>query len=435
MNVPQPSNAITQRLHKISQLWEHFRSIPEARVCRWLVQPDEIKMVDAFLEITYQEDNPTADFFLPFYTELVYPEEYSGQLMAELNQAIAADKDNLAEQGIHITWVPEQIKEGKELTIANFLRQLALFAEQVPAAELIVAVLLPKMINRKFNKWLEQTAGLQIPANIRLLILDQVGAEVLTKATEKFPERILTTALNLDMPDAMRQLASAGNPADPGVKFRKAFLDLSQAAANKNLAEIQRLEVNPLVIAREQGWVPMEIAVHSLVASAYIGLTQLPNALQRYDQAYGLAKKAHAAGEKVGLTLAVQCLFNKGSVLIARKAFPEAVKAFALAATHAQEANDNFQVMEAKRMQGYCLEKNRGWEEAFRVEKEALAAAELLDENIRLNSTLPYLGQALLNLAYQMGYKNQYLELEEKLNVLAGPGWQNQLQTTKAAVV
>jgi tetratricopeptide (TPR) repeat protein len=435
MNASPTPNAITQRLEKLSLLWEQFRSLPEARICRWLVHPDEVKMVDAFLESTYLEDNPTTDFFLPFYTEFVYPEDYSGQLLKELNQSIEADKDNLAEQGINLTWAPEQTKEGQELTTAHFLHQLALFAEQVPAAELVVAVLLPKTVNRKFGKWLYETTKLNIPANIRLLVLDQVGAEVLTKAAEKSPDRIITTALSLNMPDAMRQLASAGNPADPGVKFRKAFLDLSQAAANKNLSEIQRLEVIPLVIAREQGWVPMEIAVHSLVASAYIGLNQLPNALQRYDQAYGLAKKAHAAGEKVGLTLAVQCLFNKGSVLIAQKAFPEAIKTFALAATHAQEANDNFQVMEAKRMQGYCLEKSSEWEEAFRIEKEALATAALLDENIRLNSTLPYLGQALLNLAYQMGYKTQYLELEEKLNALAGPGWQNKLQTTKAAVV
>lgn len=435
MNTPQPSNAITQRLAKLSQLWEHFRSMPEARVCRWLIQPDEKNMVDAFLETTYQEDNSATDFFLPFYTGFDHPEDYSGQLVEELNQSIEADKDNLAEQGIHLTWAAEQPKEGQELTTANFLRQLELFAEQVPAAELIVAVLLPIAANRKFGKWIYQTAKLSIPANLRLLVLDQVGEEVLMKAAGKLPARIHSYQLDLDMPDAMRQLASTGDPADPGVKFRKAYLELSQAAANKNLAEVQRLEVSPLVIAREQGWVPMEIAVHSLVASAYIGLNQLSNALQRYDQAYGLAKKARAAGEGVGLTLAVQCLFNKGSVFIVQKAFKEAASAFALAATHAQEANDNFQVMEAKRMHGYCLEKCSQWEEAFRVEKEALAAAELLDENSRLNSTLPYLGQALLDLAYQMGYKAEYLQLEDKLNALAGPSWQSKLLTAKAVAV
>jgi tetratricopeptide (TPR) repeat protein len=435
MNVSESPNAITQRLHKIAQLWQDFRSVPEARVCRWLIQADEKKMVDAFLETTYLESNPVTDFFLPFYTAFTHPESYSMQLVKELGQAVAADKETLGAEGLPVSWAAEQPEEGQALKPAYFLRQLQLFAEQAPAADLLVAVLLPVAANPKFSKWINGIVKSGIPSNLRLLIVEQVGEELLATAAGKFPDQVLDAELRLDMPDAMRQLAAAGNPADPGVQFRKAFLELSQAAATRKLSEIKRLEISPLAIARQQGWAPLEIAVHSLVASAYIGLNRLPEALQRYEQGYNLSQKVPLAGQRLGLTLAVQCLFNKGSVLIARKAFPEAATTFAQAAAHALEVSDHFQIMEAKRMQGHCLEKCSKWEEAFRVEQEALVSAERLEQQVRLNSTLPYLGRALLDLAYQLGHKTRYLELADKLTALAGAGWQSKLQTVKAPAV
>ena len=434
MNASETSNPITQRLDKIYQLWQRFRAVPEARICRWLFQADEKKMVEAFLETTYQKNNPAVDFFLPFYTPYTKPESYAEVLLAELNQAVAADTEGLAAEGITLTWSPKPANvAGSPEDI--FLQQLQILAQQLPAPEMVVAVLMPTNVTKSFGKWLYRFSRLSIPANIRLLVVDAVEEEILAKATGKAPEQILTYSLDLDMSGAMRQLAAVGNPADPGVKFRKAFLELSQAAASRNLAEVKRLEVSPLVIAREQGWVPMEIAVHSLIAAAYIGLNRLPEALNRYQQAYGLAQKAFGGGEAVGLTLAVQACLNQGSVQIAQKKFREAAAAYALAAEHAQAAGDNFQVMEAKRLQGYCLEKCSDWEVAYIVEKEALAAATLLDEQLRHNSTLPYLGQALLELAYRVGYKEEYLKLEEKMDALAGPDWRSKVKTAKIPAV
>ncbi len=419
----------------MEELWEQFRELPDALVCRWLIRSDEKKMVEAFLETSYQEENPCPDFFLPFYSEFVQPEEYTNQLVQELHQLVKADQEELAKEGITISWETNQADEEQERKAGYFLKLLEQLAAQVPGAELVVPVLFPVSASRKLNKWVTELLENPMPVNLRILIIEYQHEELLTKVAEKFPDQVITSVLNLDMPEAMRQLASVGNPADPGVKFRKAFLELSQAAANKNLSEVQRLETVPLLLAREQGWVTMEVAVHSLVATAYIGLNQFPKALQRYELGYTLAKKAHAAGDPVGLILAVQSLFNKGSVLIGQKEFPTAAKTYALAADLASQLGDHFQKMEAKRMQGYCLEKCSLWEEAFKAEKEALAAAELLEENIRLNSTLPYLGKALLDLAYQMGYKTQYLALEEKLNALAGPNWQSKVPTSKVHVV
>jgi tetratricopeptide (TPR) repeat protein len=240
-----------------------------------------------------------------------------------------------------------------------------------------------------------------------------------------------TQVLDLDVPGAMRQLAAAGNPADPGVKFRRAFLELAQAASGQPLATVQRLEALPLSIAREQGWTAMQIAVHSLVASACIGLGRLPDALGRYQQGLDLAKAARAGGDATAAKLAVQLLSNQGAVYIALKNYREGARAFGEGAGLAEAAGDPFQVMEARRMQGFCLEKDGDWAEALRVEREGLAAAEKLDEGLRHHSTLPYLAESLLALVYRAGDKEEYFRTEAKINVLAGPGWRDKLQPPK----
>jgi hypothetical protein len=431
------ANPITQRIDAMVHLWERFREQPEARVCRWVIAPDEKQMVDAFLETSYLEQNPLPDLFLPFYTPFTDSADYARGLMEELRANLENDQKALEEAGIQISWRPAQQKEEEEADAAWFLRNLNRLAEQYPLPEegYLVAVLLPPVAEKPYGKWLLKAVRAGIPARLRLLVLDQASAETLAVFAAKSPLQVHSTTLDLDMPTAMRQLASVGNPADPGVKFRKAFLNLAQAASAKDLAAVQRLEVLPLAIAREQGWAPMEIAVHGLVASAYIGLNQLPEAVGRYDLGLQLAQKAYATGDKSALTLAVQALSCKGSVHLSQKAYEDAANAFAAAAPLAQEAGDFFQVMEAKRMHGYCLEKSGELAAAFEVEEEGLMAAAKVEESIRQNSTLPYLGQSLLELAYRLGYKDQYAEIEEKMTTLAGPDWPNKLPKAKAAAV
>lgn len=430
------ANPITQRIDTMINLWQKFRDQPEARVCRWVITPDEKQMMEAFLETTYQVQNPLPDLFFPFYTPFANLPGYSNALVAELHQNLESDREALEAAGIQISWQPEPTGEGEE-DEAYFLRNLSQFASQypLPQAGVLVAVLMPAGMGKQYGKWLVKAVRAGIPNNLRLLVLDQAGAEVLGVFADKFPKKVISSCLDLDMPNAIRQLASAGNPADPGVKFRKAFLDLAQAASSKDLAAVQRLEIAPLSIAREQGWAPMEIAVHSLVASAYIGLNKLPEAVGHYDLALQLAKKAYSTGEKSALTLAIQCLSNKGSVLISGKSYSEAANAFGSAAALAQEAGDQFQVMEAKRMHGFCLEKSGDPASAFQVEKEGLAAAEQIDESLRKNSTLPYLGQSLLELAYRLGYKDAYAAIEKQMTTLAGPDWQDKLPKAKATAV
>ena len=432
MNALEAANPIARRIDQMTLWWAHFRSVPEARVCQWIIDPDEKAMIGAFLEATLRDEDQTDDFFLPFYTGFTAPAQYSRQLVEELGNNLNSDREAMEAEGLRVDWQPEPFEPGQDGGVKYFLRHCQRFAQQCPAAQRLVAVLAPVVVTPQLATWLAEALRAGIPANLRLLVISQAGEELPEGMASRFPGQLLTQRLNLDMPEAVRQLATAGDPTDPGVKFRKAFLEVAQAASDNDLPKVKRLETLPLAIARQHGWLPMEIAVHGLVAAACIGADQLPEALQRYERAFQVAQRAKAAGEKSAATLAIQCLLNQGSVGIGMQAYPAAAQAYANAAELAEEAGDYYQVMEAKRLRSYCLEQTGEWAGAFEVAQEALVAAERLEENIRHHSTLPYLGQSLLDLAYRMGEKRRHVEIEEKMKALAGANWQKRLNHSKA---
>jgi tetratricopeptide (TPR) repeat protein len=417
---PAPApNPIAQRLDKLTGLWNDFRALPKGRVCRWVIEPDERQMVEVFLEATYQAHHPVEDLLLPFYTPCTDPAAYSRQLVEELRKQVEADRPALAEAGIAVAWQPQPARSAHE-GAGHLLRNLQSFAGEVPDT-LLVAVLMPPETNEAFARWLREVLRTDIPARLRLLVLDPAATEPLAPVAAAFPGPLHSARPALDMPAAMQQLAAAGNPADPGVRFRQAFLALSQAASRPQWAEIQRLETLPLAIAREQGWMAMEVAVHCLVAAALIGLKRLPDALDRYERAFGLTSRA--AGDQNAAALGVQCLSSKGSVYLGAGLYPEAAQTFERAGVAAKAAGDPYQLMEALRMQGYCLDKSGQGPRALAVQLAALVAARGVDAQVR-RATLPYLGHSLLELAARYGKREDRPRIEQQMNALAGPGWQ-----------
>jgi hypothetical protein len=227
------------------------------------------------------------------------------------------------------------------------------------------------------------------------------------------------------MATAIIQMASAGDPANPGVKFRKAFVALSQAATKKDIPRFEQLAIEPLGIAREQGWKHLEVAVYALKASTLISVNNCKEALAVYEDARRIAQSAADQGDPTGQILALQMLLSKGSTGIAMQDFKLAAEQYRLAGDKAEEAADPFQLMEARRMQGYCQEQLRDKPAAWAAYHLSLDAGEKLDEAMRMNSTLPYVAKALLVLANTQAKKEEYFALESRLNTMLGTGWQD----------
>ena len=78
-------------------------------------------------------------------------------------------------------------------------------------------------------------------------------------------------------------------------------------------------------------------------------------------------------------------------------------------------------------MQGYCQEKMGFKQQALKTYAKAVTIAEKMSEEMRHNTMLPFIGQALLDLCENLAMKQEYLRVKEKMNHLLGKDWEKKL--------
>jgi tetratricopeptide (TPR) repeat protein len=423
-------NAITQRLDKLSALWQQFLVLPQAKVCRWFVEEDEMNMIDTFIGI---ESDESPHFIFELNSPITKAELYSRKLSEELSELIEGIRPDLQAEGFPINWYA-QYEHDRRNTALGFIQNINTlpYGFNIPKnpAEtegVFVFYLKPPILNKEFEIWLDDVLHVPIDGHIRFIIVERKDAAVLDKFSNKYTGIVHTIQPQLDMPAALRQLAAAGNPADPGVKYRKAFVELSQAAARLDIDAVNKLSVTPLSIATENNWMPMQVAVYALKGNTLLNVKRYNEALQVYEQAYHLAAASYAQGDEVGGILTVQLLFGKATVYISMKNFKEAAEIYHQAAQRCEVLKDYFQVMEARRMQGFSYQQMSKPYEAWDAYHLALNCAEQLDTMTLENSTFPYIGQALMDLAEKLGKKQDYFRIEETMKSYIGEKWKDKI--------
>ncbi len=429
MQSEAPKNAITLRLDKLLGQWAEFSQLPQARIGRWLVASDEPQMIDVFYETESTENGELPDLFLKFETPFTNVQQYGHDLFTTLRQMIDDDREAMREEGITLNFQPLPVDRNLPGTLL-FLNNLANLAGSIEDLEgKLVAFLSPDKNDniKQWKQWLIEAIELGIPANLRIMVVDAESQPVFDELAQQYPEHCITLQPNLDMASAMKQLASVGNPGDPSVQFRQAFLALTQAAGTGNLKEVQQLASKALNIAEKQNWLPMQVTVLATLGGTYLGAQQFDQAFDIYGKGLQVAKQAWEAGEPSGGKLAIQAYFSQGATMIAAKKYPDAAAVYEQAVPVAEKIPDYFNLMEAWRMAGYCHEVSKKYEQAWDCNHLALDAGEKLDEETRASSALPYVGQALQRLAKKMGRSKEQAAIFHRMADLVGENWQDKL--------
>jgi tetratricopeptide (TPR) repeat protein len=419
-------NAITQRLDKLSTLWQQFLSMPNARVCRWLIEEDENAMMDTFIGIQSEDGR---DFVFELNTPFTKSETYGQQLSDELSELIEGIRPALQAEGFLINWYSQHDYDRRNpaLGFVQNINALPYGFETLDEDVVFVFCIKPTTINKEYETWLMDAIEVRLDPRVRLLVIDRKDGIVLDKLAKKYTGIIHTIQPDLDMPAAIRQLAASGNPADPGVKFRKAFVELTQAAGKLNIDAVNKLAVLPLSIATENNWMPMQVAVQAVKGNTLLNVKRYNEALQVYDHAYHLAAAGYAQGDEVGGILTIQLLFAKATVFISMKNFKEAADTYNQAAQRSEALKDHFQMMEAHRMEGFSYQQMSKPYEAWDAYNLALLCAEQMDTMTLENSTFPYVGQALMDLAQKLGKKQEYFDIDNKMTDYIGKDWKDKI--------
>ncbi len=432
-------NPIERRLERLTEQWEEFTADADARLLRWLVARDELSMIDLFVRLQDEEASEIPDLFLRFEEPFPYsaggPITYGRRLAELLEKQVDESRPELEEDQTAADWkAPEPRADTNDVALLRRVCE-SFQAHYSELVEHLVLVLVPSEITdlETWQRWLLYFLRCELPEPVRVMVIDLAEAPQLEWLCGNEPERIRTVEPELDMANAPQEVAEEAGGEGPGVDFRHHLLALNKAAGQGDLAAVGKHREAALEIAGRERWWQMQLMVRMSAGTAYLNAGESRSALEDYRAADEVAAAAAEDGQPEGVKLRIQARFAIAATLVREGEFERAAEVYESVVPLTETAQEPLMLLESWRMASYCHEVSKKDAEAWRCGHQGLAAGELLDEDQRAASTLPYLGQGLLRLVErQWTYKRQEDELRRRLVELLGKGWEEKLDAETA---
>jgi tetratricopeptide (TPR) repeat protein len=460
----QTDNAITRRADQMQQMWRNFLENPTARTCYWVMEPEAMRMMDVFYEVNAGDAPNTPDLFFRLETPFEDISTYGSMLSAELSRAIEGEREALTDAQMTLNWHSKHGEDPSNRAI-GFLRNFFKLAHALDLEDaVVVAYFAPKAILRReeWERWCFNATQLDLPANLRLMFVEAKGSETLLKLAKQYPQRMIILRPELDMSGAMRELMSeTGNQTDKGTDFQKAFFELSQSIVQKNMDAMKTHAEKAIVLSRSMGYPHLEVGVLCATANGFLANNQPKIAITAYDEAFRVAQasknkplipqvpdfKVDESSGSIFDQLTIQVLFSKGGVFLSYRSpkYAEALSVYQQADALLEDIiaqklgsdkeNIDFEKggvlllhrVEALRLIGFCLEGLGQGQKALETYYRAVDWSEKWTLEIRQNSTLPFIGQAMMNICHKFAMKREFHAVLMKMNLLLGDGWDKKL--------
>ena len=335
-------------------------------------------------------------------------------------------REGIAGEGVAADWeCPEVLKEDGGISV--FVKTRASLRKYY---ESIMVHLVPVLTSHEvsnstdWQQWLGTLVQSKMSPNLRFMVIELDETRVLDELCEAHPERIVTVQPDLDMPGAHAELVRDVPGSGPGFTFRRLFIALTSAASIGNLAAAQQAADRALKVAVEQNWPQMQTVVHMALGSACLAKGDTAATLK----CYRCANQAIAGkDDPVAPKLDIQTRFAEGAVLVGEQEYEEAAEIYEQIAPLAEKQEDHFALLESRRMASYCRQQAGQFEQAWTEGQKALDTGAILDDETRGNSTLPYVGQCLLQLIEDRHVEAGEKEIRQRMVELVGEDWEEKL--------
>ncbi|MBK8566759.1 MAG: hypothetical protein IPN76_26360 [Saprospiraceae bacterium] len=430
MSITPKHNPVTRRIEQLRLHYKAFHSNEKAKLCCWLLETDERQVLDEFYNMECSAFGEIPDLIVRFETPFIKGKNFGQELVQELSDKVKGYKEELGEESVPINWTPQNYGGSDQEYLLKNLDAFGQSLEDLDDA--VVAFLQPVEIRSTtgLTAWLEEALLTSRAGNkVRFMIVDDADSPAFGGLANSLPEAVMVFKPELDMPQAMKEIASAaGGPNNPGVKFQHAFTDLSEAIGKSQFDKAEKIADTALGIAASNNWIHLQVAVHLAMGSGWVTGKNLPKAISNLDEAKKLADIATKEENPLGPPLAVNALFFKGSALVSAKDYQAAAAVYRAAVPASQTAKDIFKEMEAWRMSAFCAEQTSDWKDAYDYYEQALLVAEKLDDGIRQNSTVPFIGAAWIKINdREFGDVEKGDQVASKMITWLGEDWQQKI--------
>ncbi|PHN05117.1 hypothetical protein [Flavilitoribacter nigricans] len=459
-----PNIPIAQRYEQLVEHWKDFISRPDARTCIWLIEPEELQMIESFYRAEASVQGKTTDIFFRFSCPLKLIDDYGKDLVAELREQIHSYREEARNEALDIKWEPQPWNH-RNSSSKYFLDNFYWLAQDLNISSTLVAYLAPSEFVRPsiWEAWLIECLKIGIPANVRLMVTEVVddGKSKFKNLLKRYPTEVCVIQPELDMTGAMKEVAAAGDLSHPGVKFQMAFIDLTQMVGKGQMEKAEKQSVICLDLVKQiEDAQHLQVAVYFTLAAGWIGKRRYDRTLEAYDTACMVAENMYRTKQAMGLQLLTQALFAKASVFVSPDKSVNDYEAgyllYKKVTEVGEELPDNlieqlpenvpedlptanptkiYNLMEAWRMMGYCKMRLKEYDISNKCYEKALEFGGLLPFEQRQDSTLPYIGKALIDLNPELkGTYQDELKIRKKLTQIMGENWESKLVNNKSEV-
>ncbi|MEJ7736625.1 MAG: hypothetical protein WKF97_04290 [Chitinophagaceae bacterium] len=437
------SNPIQQRMEMLVEKWEDVREQPDVNVVRIHAQNNEKDMIEAFYTYLLGVDTENNDIPIIFNSIYHDDDQYAKALLDELADMIEtwniAGKDNIEVEMPHLDWQPDYKLIDHDNPVFLFVRNMNNLAVHLNLSDGVFLVPILRVSFTKPNaisRWLHLGVKAGIHPKVKIVVDDTVSNPFYERLVEKDAGSVATLIPDLDMDNAMHQVAAMGKPDDPGVQYRKAFVALVQSIEKRKEKEAEKHADTCIAIANKNleknpYWIGQVIAVNAALANDQVGYRNFKKAIEYSTRGVEAALKSKeiVADEFIYRKFIAQAVMLRASLFTVTKDWRSAVEDFTIAANHYTYTNDMMLAMEAYRMSGYANDKLGDNDAACKALAEAVAISRQIPEHIIKFTTFAGVIELLFQINNLKYISNQ--EVQDAAWFVYGDDWMTEIKNWK----
>ncbi|TXI13732.1 MAG: hypothetical protein E6Q66_08930 [Pedobacter sp.] len=287
-------NPIALAISSLQEKWKTATNNQDYQLIRWLIKKEDQNIFNGFIKLESTTHGSLEETFIVLFTPFVEAHNYAYFLIKDWLELFASEipkggvspwddyssfKDRLEELS-----PKEHHQEDNNWLLAALLKSFKKYRSK--NNKLVFGLLPYAVANEKdYINWVEKMLAL-LPKNVALMLLDDLDNEKYQRLCSKeLKERITVSAAKcFDTQNIYQQLATAGNPDDPQVAFRKCVFKMGESAKKGNKQGVDEWGEKALTCTQGCGDKLLWASAHLVYAGFLFGFKSTEKIHQLFDK-------------------------------------------------------------------------------------------------------------------------------------------------------
>ncbi|TDH26437.1 hypothetical protein EXU57_10090 [Segetibacter sp. 3557_3] len=425
----QQHNPIANLITKIQQHWiKEVSSDPNSRIVQWLIDPGEVKLYHAFLQLESTRAGELPEMIVAQITPFQSADTFSAAIAATWMDAYVRDT-TLAKTGNDCGNF--RLPNSPEYHLQPFRREqdllylLKAFRQNFLPGRKLTLALLPDHISslNAYEQWMHLVKKSCITDGITFVAFVPRNTRNADGFPDDSPSVIKTISLSLDLEGSINKIATSGDPLNPEVHLRNHLFKMSKAVQNNSLTGLRTAGASCLSYQLRFGNMALIATAHIIFAGMLFNFKTYQDIESTLQKGLRFAKRGMQLGDQSCKPLIVQCYGHLAACNQLNNNRQDAILNYQQQASFASNCGLHLQAITA-------------WQQAATLAKDHdhLLHLQLLEEAWDFSKQMPVaelshsdfyaIGLALFD---RMQEQKQYAAADEvgnRMTEVYGPGWE-----------